>query len=83
MAISRNAQIALFIASSSLGGAARTLKSADKNNTGSDDIAGTLCTVAADVLLAVAIDDIGDLRSALKQNISTSQKLLDELGEEE
>lgn len=81
MAISRNGQIILFIASSSLSGAARTLKSADKNNTGSDDLAGTLCTVAGDILLAVALDDIGDLKSALQQNIATSQKLLDELEE--
>ena len=79
MAISRNAQIALFIASSSLSGAARTLKSADKNNTGSDDIAGSLCTVAGEVLLSLALDDVNDLKSALVKNIEVSQKLLDEL----
>lgn len=79
MAISRNAQIALFISSSTLGGTARTLKTLDKNNTGADDIAGNLCSVASDVLLAVATEDLKDLKAALKLNIETSQKLLNEI----
>jgi len=81
MALSRNAQIALFISSSSLSGAARTLRSADKNNTGTDDVAGLICDVAGEVLLSLALDDIADLKSALQKNIEVSQKLLDDLGE--
>lgn len=79
MALSRNAQIVLFIASSSLSGAGRTLKSADRNNTGSDDIAGSLCTVAGEVLLSLALDDVNDLKTALAKNIEISQKLIDEI----
>lgn len=79
--LSRNAQIALFISSSGLAGAARTLKSADKNNTGSDDTAGILCDVAGEILLSLALDDVNDLKSALTKNIEVSQKLLRELEE--
>ena len=79
MAISRNAQIALFIASSSLSGVGRSLKFMDKNNTGTDDVAGQLCDVTGEVLLSLATNDANDLHSALTKNIEVSQRLLAEL----
>lgn len=82
MAVGRNAQIALLIGASNLTGTGAILKRLDKNNTGTDDLAGTLLSVFSPILVAVADDDISDLRSALRLNIETSQKLLDELGEE-
>lgn len=83
MALSRNAQFALFLAASNLSGVGKSLKKLDKNNTGSDDLAGKLLDAFSPVLLAIADDDISSLISALELNVTISQQLIADLKAEE
>jgi hypothetical protein len=73
-----NKKIIFLIAGSKLSGVGQTLKALDPDSKGTDDLAGNLCSIGGQVLVAVASDNIKSVRKALELNVQISQAWLDE-----
>jgi len=72
-----NKKIIYLIAGSQLSGVGQTLKALDPDAKGTDDLAGNLCSIGGQVLVAVGSDNLKNLRQALELNVRLSQEWLD------